>query len=131
MAFIFPIGSLLFLAAIVYCVSRYRREQPGPFSPLQGAKLGAFNGLVAFAVLTVLILSLGRDEFRRQMVDVLQKRYAGNPDPQLQQFLHWAATNQGFLVFTILMLLFLLALLLVISSFAGALTVTLSGNKNR
>jgi hypothetical protein len=131
-AFIAPIGLVTFFAAIIYSVNRYRRVHPGQLSPSQGARLGAFHGLISFAVATVIQISLlNQGEFRRQMTLEVQRRFAGNPDPQVQQLVQWAETNQGFLVITALGMLFMLAVFLIVASLAGALTVTLWGRKDR
>ena len=130
-AFLPPIGLLIFFGSLTYCVNRYRREHHGPLSTAQGARLGAFNGLISFVVSATLRTALYHAELRQQMIQQLQQRYAGNPDPQIQQFVHWVGTTQGFAMFMVFFLLFLFFIFLVVSSFAGALTVTLSGNKPR
>ena len=129
MALLAPIGLLIFFGAIIYSVNRYRREHAGPLSPAKGARLGAFNGLISFVVAAVIQSVLNHAEMRQQMLQTLQQRYAGNPDPQIQQVLHWVATTQGFAIFMIFVLLSLFFVFLIIASFAGALTVTLSGHK--
>lgn len=128
-AFIAPIGLLIFFGAIVYGVNRYRREHPAPLSALQGARLGAFNGLISFVVTAALVAINDHGEFRRQMMLDMQQRLGGSADPRMQDFLQWAGTNQGFLVITLVGTLVTLAIFLIVSSFAGAMTVTLSGNK--
>jgi len=128
-AFVPPIGLLIFFVALTYCVNRYRREHPGPLSTAQGARLGAFNGLISFVVGAALRTALFHAALRQAMLQQVQQRYGGNPDPQIQQFVHWVTTTQGFTIFTVFFLLFLLFIFLIVSSFAGALTVTLTGHK--
>lgn len=128
-AFITPIGLLIFFGVIIYCVNRYCREHGGRLSPSHGARLGAFNGLITFLTITVLVTVLSHGEFRQQMVSAMQQKYAASPDPRVQQVLQWAATTHGFVIFMTFSVLFLLVIFLVVSSFAGAITVTLSGNK--
>ena len=128
-AFLPPIGLLIFFGAIIYSVNRYRREHPGPLSTSEGAWRGALSGLISYVVVAVLQTALNHAEMRRQMLQELERRYASNPDPQIQQVLHWVATTQGFTIFMVFLLLFLLFIFLVVSSFAGALAVRLSGHK--
>ena len=128
-AFVPPIGLLIFFGALTYCVNRYRREHPGPLSNAQGARFGAFNGLVSFVVGAALRTAMFHAEIRQQIIQQLQQRYAGNPDPQMQQLVQLLGTTQGFTIFMVLFLLFLFFIFLIVSSFAGALTVTLSGHK--
>jgi hypothetical protein len=130
-AFFAPLGLPIFLGAIVYTVGRYRRECAGHLSALQGAKLGAFNGFVSFVAASILQAAFDHGEYRRLMTLELQRRFAGNPDPQVQQFAHWAASDAGFLALMLFSLLFLLAIFLIVSSFAGALTATFSSNRQR
>lgn len=130
-AFIAPIGLVIFFGAIVYAVNYYRRQHPAPLSPLQGARMGAFNGLISFVVAAVLQAALNHGEYRQQMMLELQRRFAGNPDPQVQQFVHWASSTQGFTVLVLFTIIFLLVIFLIVSSFAGMLTVAFSTGKDR
>jgi len=126
-----PIGLLFFVASTVYAVGRYGRDHQGPLKASQGAKMGAFNGLISYVVATALGMALNHADYRQQMMLTLQKQFHGNSDPQVQQMLHWIATNQGFVVFTLIALLFGLVVFLIVSSFIGAVTVSFSGNRDR
>jgi len=126
-----PIGLVLFFAALIYCVNRYGRVHPGTLSPAQGARLGTFNGLISYVVAVILQVAVNHGEYRQQMMAGLQRRFAGNPDPQVQQVLHWASTDHGFLVLLIWGMVLLLVIFLVLSSFAGAMTITLLRREKR
>lgn len=126
-----PLGLLVFVVSLVFLVWRYRREHQGSLRAMQGAKMGAFNGLISFLVATAVDAALFHAEYRQQMMDELHRRFAGNPDPQLQHFVQWAGTNQGFAVLVIFSLVFLLVIFLIVSSFIGAVSVSFSASKNR
>lgn len=126
-----PLGLLVFVVSLVFLVWRYRRDHLGPLRAMQGAKMGAFNGLISFLVATAVDAALFHAEYRQQMMDELHRRFAGNPDPQVQHFVQWAGTNQGFAVLVIFSLVFLLVIFLIVSSFIGAVSVSFSASKNR
>lgn len=133
-AFYPPLGLLFFVGAIVYAVSRYAREHPGPLRASHGAKMGAVSGFISFIVIAVVAALqevLNFDEYRQQVLVPLQKRLADNPDPRMQQFVHWVGTNQGFITMSILSLCFLLVVFLIVSSFIGAVSVSFAANRNR
>jgi hypothetical protein len=126
-----PIGLLFFVASIVFTVGRYTRNHQGPLRASHGAKMGAFNGLISFVVTVALVALLFRHEFHQQMMQALQKQYGGNTDPQIQQLVHWMSTSQGYTFLVIFSIVFGLAVLLIVSSFIGAISVTFSANRAR
>lgn len=133
-AFYFPLGLLFFVVAIVYAVGRYAREHQGPLRASHGAKMGAVSGFISFVVIAavgVLQVAYNFDEYRKQTLVPLQQRLAGNPDPRVQQFIHWASTDHGFIMMLILSMCFLLVVFLIVSSFIGAVSVSFAGNRNR
>ena len=129
-----PLGLLFFVGGIVYAVGRYAREHPGPLRASHGAKMGAVSGFISFvviAVVGVLQVVYNFDEYRKQTIVPLQQRLAGNPDPRVQQFIHWVNTDQGFITMLILSMCFLAAVFLIVSSFIGAISLSFSANRNR
>lgn len=133
-AFYPPLGLLFFVGAIVYAVGRYAREHSGPLRASHGAKMGAVSGFISFAVVAVvgvLQVVYNFDEYRKQTIVPLQQRLAGNPDPRVQQFIHWVNTDQGFITMLILSMCFLAAVFLIVSSFIGAVSVSFATNRNR
>lgn len=132
--FLLPYGALLFVGVVVFTVGRYSREHQGPLFASQGAKMGAFNGLISFIVLaaaTVLQMALNFEDSHRQFLLEFQRRFAGNSDPIIQRIAHLLPTNLGFVTFMILGLVFFLVIFLIVSSFIGAISVSLSANRNR
>lgn len=126
-----PLGVLVFVVSLVFVVWRYRRDHQGSLRAMQGAKMGAFNGLISFLVATAVDAALFHAEYRQQMMVELHRRFAGNPDPQVQHFVQWAGTNQGFAFLVIFSLVFLLVIFLIVSSFIGAVSVSFSASKDR
>ena len=127
-----PIGLVIFFAALIYCVNRYGRVHPGILRAGQGARLGTFSGLISYVVAVILRLAaFSHGEYRQQMMADLQRRLAANHDPRVQQFLQWASTDHGFTVLLIWTMFFLLVIFLVLSSFAGAMTITLLRRERR
>ena len=129
-----PFGILLLIGNVAIAVSRYRRDHPGPLFASQGARLGASGGLVSFAVALIFgIPQIARnwDEIRRQLFVAIQQKTAGNPDPHAQQATQLMGSNQGMVVFIVFSLVLALAFCLLLSSAAGALTATLSSNRQR
>ncbi|HEY6249619.1 MAG TPA: hypothetical protein VI685_06635 [Candidatus Angelobacter sp.] len=126
-----PLGLLFFVASIVFLVGRYRRDHQGPLRPVQGAKLGAFNGLITFVVAAAMDAALFHEAYRQQIMLGLQKQFGGNPDPKIQQFVHWVGTNQGLAFFVAFSLILGLAIFLIVSSFIGAISVSFSSNRDR
>lgn len=133
-AFYPPLGLLFFVGAIVYAVARYAREHSGPLRASHGAKMGAVSGFISFVVIAAVAImqeALNFEEYRKQVLAPMQQRFAANPDPRIQQFIHWASTDQGFIMMSIFSLFFLLIVFLIVSSFIGAVSLSLSASKKR
>ncbi|HEY6349791.1 MAG TPA: hypothetical protein VI636_10300 [Candidatus Angelobacter sp.] len=130
-ALFLPLGLLFFVASIVFAVGRYGREHQGPLRASQGAKMGAFNGLVSFVVTTTLATTLFHEEQRQQIMQMLQKQLGSISDPLFQRMVHWMMTSQGYVVLVIFSMLVGLAIFLIVSSFIGAVTVSFSAHRDR
>jgi hypothetical protein len=134
-AAILPVGLLIFLpASVVLAIHLYRRrQQPGPIKAFLGAQLGAFTGLLGFAVyLIVFVLAVTSHiaEYREVMTKGLKDAAAANPDPRIQQMLQgFFSGTAGILVLTATLLGIALMFFLIISSLTGALTATVSKDK--
>lgn len=122
-------GIVLFLVSLIVAIAVYRREHPGTLTTTQGAALGAVMGLVSYLfVLIYAAVEAGRHfgEFRQQWLDNLQQRMGSNPDPQIQQFIHWAATNQGILVLSLVSAVITGVFIAVVTGMIGAITAAAS-----
>lgn len=126
-----PVGLLFFVGSVVFAVGRYGRDHQGPLRASHGAKMGAFNGLISFLVAAALSTLLYHAEYHRQIMEMVQKQYGGNPDPRAQQVLHLLSTASGYTFFVILSLVFTLVIFLIVSSFIGAVSVSFAANRNR
>lgn len=125
-------GIVLFLVSLIIAIAVYRREHPGPLTTTQGAVLGAVMGLVSYIfVLIYAAVEASRHfgEFRRQWLDNLQQRMGTNPDPQIQQFIHWASTNQGILVLSLVSAVITAVFIAVVTGIIGAITASASGKR--
>lgn len=117
---IFPVGLLLVLPfSLKRIITRYRPFHTGALPANQGAAIGAFMGLlsfVGFLVFSLATLSLQRAE----MLNKLHELAAQAPDAQSRQLAQWLATSQGFALFTVAILIFLLAIFLIAGALSGA-----------
>lgn len=127
-------GIILFLVSLVIAISRYRREQNGTLTASQGGRLGAVMGLVSYLVVVIMVtvqVALRFADFRQQWLQNLQQRMGSNPDPQIQGFIHWAATDQGILVISLVSTIISAILVGVIAGLIGAVTASSGGSKRR
>jgi hypothetical protein len=133
-ALFLPLGLALFLASLIIAIHRYGRDSGAPLTASHGARLGAAMGSVAAVIFLVVVavnIWLHFDETRRQMAQSLQQRMSGNLDPQMQQFVHWAASDQGFLFLILLSFLLAAVVIVVLSGIVGALTASMSRSRAR
>lgn len=117
---------LLLPGSVIVAIQLYRRRQPGPLRPSQGAKMGALIGLVSFGVYALLFaIRVAGDpaEFRQQMSALIQEAIARNPTtPEARQMAESLFSGTGGLVFFFATgLALLLVFLLVLGSVSGAL----------
>jgi hypothetical protein len=126
------IGLLCLAGSIIYCIRRYRRNHPGPFSRSDGARLGMVTALLSFLPfmpLYSLRIAADPQPFREAMLHAIQQRAAA--DPQSQAILNWASTNEGFLAFVVMTVIIFMLLLLVISAAVGAITASMDSNRSQ
>ena len=129
-----PLGLLVFIACVMVAVGRYRRDHSGALTATQGAKLGAVAGVLGFVLpLLVIIVIMVRQsgEYRQQVSLMLQQKLGPNPDPQTLHIAQWFSSPQGFVFEVIFTILFLLAIVAIISSLAGAVSAAGFANRNR
>ena len=129
---VIPLLGLLCLAgSIVYCVRRYRRDHPGPFTRSDGARLGILTALLSFlpfVPLYSLRIAADPQPIQEAMLRPLQQRAA--QDPQFQDMLRWASSHDGFVTLLIMSTIIFLIVLLVISAAVGAITASMDSNRS-
>ena len=121
-----------FLAA-AFC----QRRSPGLIiRPATAARLGAFSGLLLFAMSTILealvvaVLHKG-PEIHSEMMDKVQQAAARYPGPQVEPFLDFVKSPSGF-EFMIIASLFLgLIAFLILGAAGGAISAAFVGRRNR
>jgi hypothetical protein len=121
---------ILLPAGLVWTISRYRLQHPGPLRSGQGARMGAVMALLSFGFF-LLAIAFNPGRYRDMMITSLHESAARNPDPQAQQVLQWFATPDGMLTFAAIALVTVLIAFLVIGMSSGALAIALSKARNR
>ncbi len=116
----------------------YRQGHPGmSIKAGQGARLGAFGGLLCFGVMALLsafavTVPELRSKFQQQIVDNAQKWAATHPsDPQIQAALDQMKTPEGFVMMLILGGILLLVLAIVLGTLGGTLSGAIFGRRDR
>jgi len=114
MANLIPFGLGMVLTGILAALL-YHRTNPGTLRGGKAARLGAMAGAISFAataLLTVMAIVLlnSQQKFHDVMMQALEQGVANQSDQDVQSFLQWLHTPQGF--GTILAFGMLLALLL-------------------
>jgi hypothetical protein len=101
-----------------------------------GARLGAICGLMFFAMSTILqllavaVLHKGA-EIRSEILDKVQQAAARYPGPEVQPFLDFAKTPNGFATIMVGSVMFGLVAFIVLGSCGGVLGATLLGRHDR
>jgi hypothetical protein len=114
-----------------------RRRSPGTLIPRgTGAKLGAFSGLLFFGVSTILealalaVLHKGA-EVRSVMLDKVQQAAARYPSSEVQPFLDFVKSPDGFAIMMVASVVFGLVAFVLLASCGGALGAALLGRRDR
>ncbi|MGA9545166.1 MAG: zinc ribbon domain-containing protein [Candidatus Sulfotelmatobacter sp.] len=125
------------LGAGFLAVAFYRRRGPGiSIGSGSGARLGAVSGILFFAMSTVLellavaLLHKGA-EIRSQMLDKIQQAAARYPGPEVQPFLDFVKTPDGFAIMMVASVIFGLLAFVVLGTCGGALGAALLGRRDR
>jgi hypothetical protein len=96
---------------------------------MAGARLGAFSGFLLFGVstifetLAVAVLHKGA-EIRSEMMDKVQQAVARYPGPEVQSFLDFAKSPDGFAFMMVASVIFGLVVFIILGSIGGALGAT-------
>ncbi len=125
------------LPAGFLAVALARRRNLGiPVRAGTGAKLGAITGLFLFGISTILgmlavaLLHKGA-EMRSKMMETIQQAAVRYPGPDVQPFLDFAKSPDGFTFILLASLIISLLALIVLGSLGGALGAALLGRRNR
>jgi hypothetical protein len=129
-----PLGIILFPASVVLAAYIYRRRQPGALAAWQGAKMGAFMGLLSsvfFALVLAAEYVADAPAFRQAMVMNGQEIVAHSLTPESQQMAQsWFSGAHAVAVITALLVVSTLVSLLAIGAVSGTLAAAFFG-KNR
>ena len=108
--------------SVRWVIFRYRSQHPVPMNRIQGARMGAFAGMLSF--LSFLIFSLATVSLKHEAaIKMVQDSMKNNPDPRTQQLLQILSTHDGFIAFLILSMLIAVVLFLLLGMGSGALAV--------
>jgi hypothetical protein len=125
------------LAAGGLAIAFFRRRGLEPsLRPAVGARLGAISGLFFFAMstifetLAVVLLHKGA-ELRAEMLSKIQQVSAKYPGPQVQPFLDFVKTPDGFAFMMVGSVIFGLVLFVALGSLGGAITASFLGRRDR
>jgi hypothetical protein len=103
--------------------------------PPAGARLGAFSGFLLFGVSTIFetfavaVLHKGA-EIRTEVMDKVQQAVARYPGPEVQPFLDFAKSPDGFAFLMIASLIFGFVVFVVLGSIGGALSAAFLGRND-
>jgi len=101
-----------------------------------GARLGALSGLLFFGMSTALeslavaVLHQGA-EVRKAMLDKVQQAAARYPGPEVQPFLDFVKSPDGFAIMMVASVIFGLVAFIVLGTCGGALGATFLGRRDR
>lgn len=125
------------LAAGWLAVTFSRRRTPGPaLKPGTGARLGAITGMLIFAIstifetLAVVLLHKGA-ELRSQMLDKVQQVAQRYPGPEVQPFVDFVKTPEGFAFMMVGSVIFGLVAFIVLGAGGGAMGAWFLGRNQR
>jgi hypothetical protein len=104
--------------------------------PATAARLGAFSGLLLFAMSTILealvvaVLHKGA-EIQAEMLDKVQQAATRYPGPQVEPFLDFVKSPSGFTFMVVFSLFFGLVAFLVLGAVGGAISAAFVGRRGR
>ena len=104
--------------------------------PALGAKFGALSGILLFSMSTVIellavaVLHKGA-AIRGEMMEKIQQAAARYPGPEVQPFLDFVKTSEGFAIMLVASLIFGLVAFVVLGSCGGALGAAFVARRNR
>ena len=135
MANLIPFGLGMVLTGILAALL-YHRTQAGTLSIRKALRLGAVAGAISFAataLLTVLAIVLlnSQQQFHDLMMKAIEQGVAKQSGPEVQNFLQWIHTSQGFGTVLAFGMLGALLLSILLSAAGGAIGSTLFRDRNR
>lgn len=129
-----------FIAALVagfLAVSFSQRRSPeSAIRPAVGARLGALSGLLLFGMSTIFetlaVVALHKGaEIRSAMLEKIQQAAARYPGPQVEPFLEFAKSPNGFAFMMIASLAFGLVAVMILGAAGGAVSAAFTRKRNR
>jgi hypothetical protein len=135
MANVIPFGLGMVLTGILAALL-YQRTQAGTLRGGRAARLGAVAGAISFAataLLTVLAIILlnSQQQFHDIMMKAVEQGVTNRSDPEVQAFLQWLHTPQGFGIVLAFGMAGALLLSMLFSAVGGMIGSTLFRNRNR
>jgi hypothetical protein len=120
-----PLAWLILLpGSVLLAMYLYRRRRPGPLTGLQGAKLGAFTGLMSFVFFAIFLGTFVAFDYG-QYQQFVETALASNP-PAAQQLTQSLPPGTNVVtVLTTTIFVFTFMILLTIGTIIGALAATL------
>ena len=123
------LGIVLLIGAIVFCIYRYKSNNPGLFTRSDGARLGVLTAFISFfpyALLIVTRVAANPETAQNELLQALQQRLQG---PQYQEMLRQLSTHEGLVMIVGLILFFFLIFLLVLGAITGALGASIKADR--
>jgi hypothetical protein len=135
MANLIPFGLGMVLTGILAALL-YHRAQAGTLRGGKAARLGAVAGAIAFATTALLtvfavVLFHSRQQFHDLMMKALEQSVANQSDPDIQSFLQWIHTPQGFEIVLALGMAGAVLLSMLLSAAGGVIGSVLFRDRNR
>jgi hypothetical protein len=128
---------LAVLGAGLLAVAFYLRRTPGTVvKAMEGARLGAFSGLLCFGMwaileaLAVAVLHKG-PEIRKTMLDAIEQTASRYSDPQFQASVEFMRSPAGLTVMMIGSLIVAFLACVILASLGGALAAAFFGRRGR
>jgi hypothetical protein len=134
MANLIPFGLGMVLTGILAALL-YHRTQSGALRTIKAVRLGALAGAISFVatvLLTVLAIVLlhSQQQFHDLMMKAIEQSVANQSGPEVQSFLQWVHTQQGFGIILILGMLGALVLSMLFAAVGGAIGSSLFRARN-
>ena len=135
MANLIPFGLGMVLTGILAALL-YQRAPGGRLRVGKAARLGAVAGAIAFAatsLLTVLVVVVlhSQQQFHEYMMKALEQSVANRSDPDVQTFLQWLHTPQGFGIILAFGMVGAVLLSMLLSAVGGVIGSKLFRDRNR
>jgi hypothetical protein len=135
MANLIPFGLGMVLTGILAALL-YHRANGGMLVAGKAARLGAMAGAIAFAatsLLTVLLVVVlhAQPQFQDMMMKAIEQGMTNRSDPEVQSFLQWLHTSEGFGVVLGFGMLGAVLLSMLFSAVGGVIGATLFRDRSR